>query len=356
MDFPFDIYQVADSIGLSPRRYHTKSTDYDCPFCGDKGKLNLNVALNTYRCNRCDVKGGMLDLFCRCTGINDRKRAYQMLSNRNRNSFSQAVVKGRKESVNTIKEAEKADISIVDTCYRKLLNMLILKPEHRDNLRKRGLSDEAIDIYGYRSVPTSHIGNFAAILSKEFENLIGIPGFFIDKNGKIKINLYDCMAGFFVPVYNNNHQIQAMQIRLDVPLEGKRKYMWLSSAEKNGGCSSNSPVDISGDIMNSEAVYVTEGPLKGQTAHQLSGKPFLSIAGVSQQKELEPIFDLMRKSSKCKIIVDALDMDDNENAHVRKGHRDLVWLIEKYGFIPRRVMWDSKYKGIDDCLLSKRGG
>ena len=129
-----------------------------------------------------------------------------------------------------------------------------------------------------------------------------------------------------MPVYNECRQIQGLQIRLDTHLDGNRKYMWMSSAERNGGCSSNSPVGISGDVFNSEVVYVTEGPLKGQIAHALSGKPFLATAGVNQQKELEAVFSKLK-----------------------------AWLAEKYGFIPRRVTWDNRYKGIDDYLLACKG-
>ena len=41
MDFPFDIYDVADQLGLELKKQHPKSSDYNCPFCDGKGKLNL---------------------------------------------------------------------------------------------------------------------------------------------------------------------------------------------------------------------------------------------------------------------------------------------------------------------------
>ncbi len=53
-------------------------------------------------------------------------------------------------------------------------------------------------------------------------------------------------------------------------------------------------------------------------------------------------------------IVDAFDMDDDKNEHVLRGHRNLAWLAAKYGFSPKRVTWDRKYKGIDDYLLAVR--
>ena len=162
------------------------------------------------------------------------------------------------------------------------------------------------------------------------------------------------MGGFFVPVFNEQRQIQGMQIRLDDPFESKRKYIWLSSSEKNGGCSSGSPVQISGNIFDSEVIYVTEGPLKGQIAHFLSGKPFIAVAGVNQQRELDSLFLRIKENGKCSTIVDAFDMDDDKNEHVLRGHRNLAWLAAKYGFSPKRITWDRQYKGIDDFLLAVR--
>ena len=351
MEFPFDIFQVADLLGLEARRYHAKSADYDCPFCDGKGKLNLNVELNAYRCNKCGNQGGMIDLFCKSTGLADRKQAYRMLSERT--AYGTTTREARKKVVSCVKESPKADLKTIDRCYNALLDCLELQPQHRDNLLKRGLSEKEIEANRYKSVPTAHTDRLVSLLLEREIDLAGVPGFYKDENGKYKVSIFPLMAGYFVPVYNENRQIQAMQIRLDTPLEGKRKYMWLSSAEKNGGCSSNSPVDISGNL-DCKALYVTEGALKGQIAHALSGKTFASIAGVSQMKELEKLLIRLKRAGKCEIIVDALDMDDNENFHVKEAHEYLVKMASSYGFSAKRITWDRKYKGIDDFLLSCR--
>ena len=351
MDFPFNIYEVGEQLGLEPVRHHPQSTDYNCPFCGGKGKLNLNVVINTFRCNKCGENGGMIDLFCKCSGVTDGKTAYRLLSEKR----SAPTVHHRQAiAATTIKMVPKADTAILDTTYRALLGFLELKPKHRQNLLNRGLSDHEIKSNQYRSVPTEHFDRLIPVLLERGCNLIGVPGFYVDENGEIKLNLHGCMSGYFVPVFSERHQIQAMQIRLDVPLDGNRKYMWFSSAERNGGCSSNSPVNISGDVYNSEAVYVTEGPLKGQIAHALSGKPFLATAGVNQQKELETVFSRIKKYGRCRVIVDAFDMDDKSNPHVKRGHINLAWLAEKYGFSPKRITWNHQYKGIDDYLFAKK--
>ena len=351
MDFPFDIYDVADQLGLELKRQHPKSLDYNCPFCDGKGKLNLNVEHNVFRCNRCGEYGGMIDLFCKLTGTSDRKTAYRLLAEHNGYSVTQRQV--RKKTVLSIKETEKADTETLHKCYSALLNALTLCPSHKRNLLARGLSEEQIKSNMYRSVPRGEYDNIVYRLLEQNLNLIGVPVFYVSDEGEIKINLHQCTVGFFVPVFNENRQICGLQIRLDNPIV-KRKYMWFSSSEKNGGCSSNSPVQISGNIFDSEVIYVTEGPLKGQIAHHLCGKTFLAVAGVNQQKELDSLFLRIRNEGKCNTIVDAFDMDDDKNEHVFRGHRNLAWLATKYGFAPKRITWDRKYKGIDDFLSAAK--
>ena len=352
MDFPFDIYDVADQLGLELKKQHPKSSDYNCPFCDGRAKLNLNVEHNVFRCNRCGEYGGMIDLFCKLTGTSDRKTAYRLLAEHNGYSVTQREV--RKKTVSSIKEAEKADIKTLHKCYSAMLSILTLNPSHKRNLLERGLSEEQIRINMYRSVPRGEYDHIVYRLLEQNLNLIGVPGFYVSDEGEIKINLHQCTIGFFVPVFDECGYIQGMQIRLDSPFESKRKYIWLSSSEKNGGCSSGSPVQISGNIFDSEVIYVTEGPLKGQIAHHLCGKTFLAVAGVNQQKELDSLFLRIRNEGKCSTIVDAFDMDDDKNEHVLRGHRNLAWLAVKYGFSPKRVTWDRRYKGIDDYLLAVR--
>ena len=52
--------------------------------------------------------------------------------------------------------------------------------------------------------------------------------------------------------------------------KGKNKYVWLSSANQKKGCGISSIVGISGKAEGNE-IYVTEGILKAEIAHQVSG-------------------------------------------------------------------------------------
>lgn len=65
-DFPFTIRDVASVMNLRVRHRNTVSLDVDCPLCDDhKGKMNLNLQKNVFRCNRCGESGGMLNLYAK---------------------------------------------------------------------------------------------------------------------------------------------------------------------------------------------------------------------------------------------------------------------------------------------------
>ncbi len=52
-DLPFTIREVAGILNLHVRHKNAASLDVDCPFCGErKGKLNLNLSKNVFKCNR----------------------------------------------------------------------------------------------------------------------------------------------------------------------------------------------------------------------------------------------------------------------------------------------------------------
>ena len=53
-------------------------------------------------------------------------------------------------------------------------------------------------------------------------------------------------------------------------------------------------------------------------------------------------------------MYETLDMDKYTNIHVEKASKALIKLIKEYGFNPKIMRWDSKYKGVDDFLLSNR--
>lgn len=54
--FDYDISDVVNLLKLQVRHKNSVSLDVNCPFCGEtKGKMNVNLRKNVFRCNRYNV-------------------------------------------------------------------------------------------------------------------------------------------------------------------------------------------------------------------------------------------------------------------------------------------------------------
>lgn len=290
--------------------------------------------------------------------------------------------KKQKESL-----AKPVDYKRRDHTYRELLTLLQLSPQHRKDLLSRGLTETEVanmEALGYKSTCAEESVAIARKLLKRGCRLEGVPGFFMNYHGDWEIAFYQKNNGYLCPVWSDEGLLIAFQIRLDVPYQ-KRKYVWLSSAKMEKGCSPGSPVSFSG-VLNSPVIYVTEGVLKAEAAYQRTGHPYLGNPGVSAYKELELALNRL-KAHGVKVVIEANDMDkcirlhcdrayseacaDCEGSshecpkkrekrdHIRKGCLKLYEICEKLGLICKRAVWDTddegyweeNYKGIDDWEL-----
>ena len=127
----------------------------------------------------------------------------------------------------------------------------------------------------------------------------GIPGFYTKDNGVWSAHFSSRASGILVPYRTMSGEIQAFQIRLDNPFVDEKghttKYIWFSSVDNLKGVSSGSPAHFVGDPCD-ETVFVTEGALKADVAHALSGRTFLAIAGVGNSNSLRAPFEVLKNN------------------------------------------------------------
>ena len=154
-NFPFTIRQVAGILNIKVRYDHTDSGNMgtDCPFCKKKSKLNLNASKNVYRCNNCGEYGGMIELYGKVHAISNAD-AYREIceilgcgTNPVNNSTSNP------EQPDPAKPKGRADNETIHQAYSMLLSMLTLAAPHREQLLAKGLPQEHIEKFGYKSVP-----------------------------------------------------------------------------------------------------------------------------------------------------------------------------------------------------------
>ncbi len=363
-DFPFDIEAVVQLIGLNIRRVCQGGVYTDCPFCGDKrGKLKVNYIKNVWRCNYCNESGGILQLYAKSRGISTRE-AYRDICDALQNGLvlaRQALVNDGKARKPENIESERVDPHVIHATYSALLDLLKLTKSHREHLRAvRGLSDDEIDRLGFKSTPPFYLCNTLA------ERLIGlgytvsgVPGFY-QRNGKWTVNFSSFTDGILLPAKDPDGKISGFQIRLDVPIKYERdtgektgtKYVWFSSSGKMGGCSPGSPIHFIGD-SNAQTVYVTEGVLKADISHCLTGRTFAAIAGANNLTPLDALFRRLSANG-TRLIIEAHDMDKYRNNMVDKGAAAISRLAKKYGMDCKRLTWNPNYKGFDDWQLALR--
>lgn len=312
-DFPFRIKDVEQLMGLRPRRTHIGNSDFDCIFCGGKGKMNINYTKNVYGCVRCGNGGGMIDLYADYYNLKPREAYEEIMSGLHLEGNTEIFREPVKapEPVNV--ECTKASAKEIHHTYSMLLSYLTLSSKHLQDLKKRGLTEEQIEEQCYRSTPVFGLKKLVSRLLEEGCTLEGVPGFYQDKEGSWTMNFSGKNSGYLIPVRSIEGNIQGMQIRVDQVME-KRKYIWFSSGNRNMGTSSGSPVHMIGDA-DAEEIYVTEGPLKGTIAHYLEGKTCLCVAGVMQYKNLPPLLAALQQR-KVRQVYEAYDMDKMLNIAV----------------------------------------
>ena len=363
MSWNFTMQDVLACVGAITRGKVTRAGEIEvqCPngVCNSRHQpvwFSCNLSKGTYNCfhccTDCPYKGGMIDLFCMFSGVdpNDRKEAKRQLSI----ALDGGVSNYKPREIFLLPEPEntRSDEDL-DLVYRTLLSKLTLNPSHRDNLHKRGLSDEEIDRAMYRSLPEKW-GPVFVELKKALpgETLEGIPGFYT--NGGKVFSAFT-KSGFFVPYFNERQMIVGMQVRFD---QGEHRYLWFSSTGYPGGARSRNIASygIPGAMpkLNSGTpVYVTEGALKAHIACVLSGgrNPYIALAGVNCFNQWENACTMLRACGVTQVI-DAFDSDRETNEHVRNALARLYEIAQRYGITMRRFNWGTKQKGVDDYYLA----
>lgn len=354
----------------------------DCVFCGGKKKLHFKDDEGFWRCPVCRSSGRTLHLYARyqlgMETLPDDKKERAKLSKQLSEFMGYTDPEIRKNRPAPPPKAPKQPVASdeqLHTVYSALASLaeFRLTAEHKQALKKRGLTGSIIERNGYRTYPTktrvpAQIVNlynqvdpalraglsskkaaqiqFGLHVAQELElrghNLEGIPGFY-------KFGPHWCLSyhpGIMIPTRNIHGQIVIWQVRKDY---GDTKYITLSCADMPGAVTDNVSrchFPIGNAKLDTPGVKVifTEGPLKADVALALTKDPciFAAIPGVSNTK------DLLRN---CKALTDAgittmfnaLDMDRYTNHNVREPAADLCAAIGKRGIQVIPMCWGEQY-------------
>lgn len=239
-------------------------------------------------------------------------------------------------------------MSIRNDVYVKLLSYCDLSSMHKANLLKRGFSEDAILRNVYKTIPSKEkMEEITKLLWGEFhEKLTDVPGFFYKKiNGQIvgvESIHYD---GIFFPCRNENGEINSLYMRKD-QTDGDNKYVHFSAGQAQEvplNFVPHSPLIR----FHSKDIFLTEGVPKGDVASEHLKVDFLCLNGVGMWRNYLPAIE---KRSFERLCV-ANDSDLEKNPTVARATASLVRALFKKTENVSVVIWDQKYKGIDDALV-----
>ena len=354
-ELPCSIADVVDLLGIQVIRNTGTQLHCRCPFCNDrKSHFNVKLSSNVYRCNRCGKGGGVLSLYAEFNNIS-MGAAYEELCD----VFLHGEKRNRTSKCDTprsfypimVPEEPIASAEVRDNTYSNLMSILSLGSRHRESLLARGLSNEAIDVLGYKTTPAVRLGRIVTELLERGCNLSGVPGFYRDKeSGGWKLDIR--ASGILIPDRNQKGQIEAIQIRLDNAW--KSKFNTLTSVDQYYGTAAQCCPHHAGNTDGTDTLYLTEGVMKSDIAQFLSSKlgqprQFVGLTGASNFNQFRRLLEEAKAAGIRRIML-AYDMDALTNETVQSA-RDRI-LKEGYdaGFEMTLLSWDAQYKGIDDLL------
>lgn len=376
-----DLYTAADVFAALRIPYKTsgKNIHVPCPICGSRHAFVMQMERSTGYCFECYVGLNQISYYAKTRGITTKEANEEMMAYKNLSTSSGKEQSQSRQTQFFAKESAIKSIKERNEVYSLFPAVFKLKEKDIKNLMKRGLTREEVLSLGYLSFGEDDWQRPVRLLYAEAVkqgkkiNFAGIPGFFKNKENN-NWELRKLKSGIMMPFRNVHNQVQGWQIRKDDALlrtyykNGKEKKEnkcnWLSSSDLNEGCPSGSYIHYATDfvtnfpsgetlpVIPNGVLNLTEGAMKGDIIHILSGKPVACMAGVSNHAALKRELVVWKKLG-VKLIRDICDMDYFTNPSVREFCNKNRELILAAGIGYRRVLWNTKIPGSDKVLKGR---
>jgi len=378
-----------------------RNTKYPiCPICGkpDWCDIESDVKGNEYIICKRNKEGGNISgydsklyVFVKVTDLGNymfeeitqriNRKGKKFISNDNFFNYKpKKVVKSEPEILAWTNER-------LNKVYRKMLNLLVLEPRHKQYLLNEGWTEAEILHFCIKSMPPTDADRksnnvvtdnpkrytIAQELFKEFGTLDGVPGAYYVENEKSGFWTLAGSEGIIFPIIDIEDNIYRLRIRLDNPPSTGGKYRNLSShhlKELNGamvniynkGCSSGNHLSIEDSFCKNKLdytlCYITEGEKKAKIVNSRLKAPCISVPGVSSYMLLfekdstgkSIIQKMLEKGTKMFVV--AFDADKATNKNVSDCEKHILENLEKEGVQRGIANWNIDLgKGIDDVLL-----
>lgn len=349
--FPFKTEDVLTLMG-----YHVPSGKDNiyipCPYCmGKKKSLNFKLQKNVFRCNKNDDHHGNILTFYRDQmGLSDTKEAYRQIMERLQMGDKPSIVKASVSEDKSDDHVKMAKADKRNLFYTKLLHGLTLSKKNTEDLIARGFRKEEIDALGYKTMPApddfEKISNALKDMNLSSESFEGIPGTYVSEKGNWWLKIWK--GGIAVRYLDAFGRCQMLNVRkneeertVDEDGEKECKYYYVSSNGKKKGTAACQVIHYAGkrhkaknglmvlDAPKDGKAYITEGAMKGDLYHTITGNLVICTPGVNCIGALKKEIPIMKKLGIKEICI-AYDMDRVKNIEVLIALNKLgMFLIEK---------------------------
>ena len=359
-ELPCSLETVLRYYGLVVRRGRAV-----CPFCG--GKDSLSVGKDQYHCFKCNASGNAITFVRQQEHIAQgvMKRLYEIAGAPCPIVSPTALANEPIEGT-----AKTAPPEVLDQTLRELFALLHgLSPKHEAAMKARGFW--TTPPYATFHMKNEECERICRVLISKGCQLKGVPGFYMKQDGSWTMTLAG-LPGFLVPYISMDGKYQGVQKRLDDDARKKKdgserpRYMWWSTrfVPKDGKPETGTPSQayvhfacereetFDGKLVpkfKNGTVFLTEGALKADLAHQFTEQCFMAVPGVNARNLLSPVLKELKKIGVRRVVL-AFDMDYEVNEHVKDALDQTRALIKEEGFAYNHLKWDTQgvLKGVDD--------
>lgn len=273
--------------------------------------MSLNIQNNKYCCSRCGSGGYSIGLYAKVRNI-DNKKAYKELLEKECFSIQKSNI-----TISPINEI--ADIDRRNAVYTAFLKMLKLEQSSKQKLNKLGFLNSTIEEQRYRTIPNKCILRrlIAYRLAKMYD-LSGIPGFYQEADFKWT---FSAGKGIFIPVFDENHKIQALSVHLDKPFNNTRD-MWFSSKDKINGTGVRNILIKNNIWEDTDTVVLTDNFLLGNYIKASLNVPMLAFSNISNSYQILKAIESVNVTNI--IFVFKVGQNDNLDYIINRIFRDLI--------------------------------
>ncbi|QGG46845.1 DUF3854 domain-containing protein [Heliorestis convoluta] len=330
-----------------------------CPVHGSDGKMQschfmehapaARDGADLWQCEKCGASGDVFTLLMMALQLNFPQaveKAKEILGMK-----SERIMLSVLKTPEVRQDPKLAPVVMRDKVYKALLSLFSLGDQQKENLLRRGFTEEEIASFGYSQMRyqdgialTKQITKVTGISS-----FTGIPGFYQTKNGQWACKTHNALL---IPVRNVNGKIYGLRLRISA-VNGERVYAWYTSLrDKNGSALSggSSPGALLHTVrfLHSDTLWITEGEIKADRSSLALKQNFVSVPGVGNWRLIPDLAEHI----KAKHVVIAYDQDSGKTAQVVAKHcKNLANALYQKGLSVHTAIWHKENgKGIDDVL------